>query len=172
MIAQRLETERLILRMFSEDDFDDYARWCANLEVMRFLTGKALDRTEAWRHMSMLIGHWQLRGYGYFAAEEKTTAKLVGRIGFSNPAGWPGFEVGWTIAPEFQGRGFATEGGRRLLSYAFNEMDMSHVISLIHPDNTPSTRVAERLGEKVEGKTELLGFPLLIYGIDRPANAA
>jgi RimJ/RimL family protein N-acetyltransferase len=45
---------------------------------------------------------------------------------------------------------------------------MGHVVSLIHPDNAPSRRVAEKLGEKVEGDTEVLGMPVLIYGIDRP----
>lgn len=54
-----------------------------------------------------------------------------------------------------------------MLRYAFDDLDMSHVISLIHRDNTPSIRVAERLGETVEGDTEVLGMPVLIYGIDR-----
>lgn len=153
--------------MLREDDFEEYATLCANPDVMRFLGGKTFDRTEAWRHLAFLIGHWHLRGYGYFAAEDKETRRFAGRIGFTNPAGWPGFELGWTLAPEFQGRGLATEGARRLLRYAFEEMDMSHVISLIHPDNAPSIRVAERLGEKLEGRTEVLGMPVLIYGIDR-----
>ena len=120
---------------------------------MRYLIGgKPLSRFEAWRHMAFLVGHWELLGYGYFAAEEKATGRFIGRIGYTNPEGWPGFEVGWTIAPEFQGKGFATEGGRFLLEYAFNEMGKDHVISVIHPDNKPSIRVAERLGEKLEGK--------------------
>ena len=53
------------------------------------------------------------------------------------------------------------------MRYAFDDLDMSHVISLINRDNAPSIRVAERLGETVEGDTEVLGMPVLIYGIDR-----
>jgi RimJ/RimL family protein N-acetyltransferase len=162
-----IETERLLLRMFCEDDFEDYATLCASPDVMRFLGGKPFSRVEAWRHMAMMIGHWYFRGYGYFAAEEKASGRFIGRVGFTNSAGWPGFELGWTIAPEFQGRRFATEGGRRLLQYAFEDLDMSHVISLIHRDNGPSIRVAERLGESLEGSTEVMGMPVLIYGIDR-----
>ena len=101
---------------------------------------------------------------------KKATGKFVGRIGFLNPVGWPAFEVGWTLAKQVWGKGYATEGGRRALEYAFNELDKSHVISLIHPDNKGSIAVAERLGEKVEGKTELMGHDVLIYGIDRPAK--
>ena len=158
----------MILRELREEDFPTYEILAADIEVMRYLGGKTQSRVEAWRHMGYLVGHWVLRGYGYWAAEEKESGKFIGRIGFSNPAGWPGFELGWTIAPAYQGRGFASEGARRLLKYAFEDLDKSHVISLIHPDNTPSRKVAEKLGETIEGETEVLGMPVLIYGIDRP----
>jgi RimJ/RimL family protein N-acetyltransferase len=160
-----LETDRLILRMFRETDFEEYARMTADPEVMRFLGGKTLNRFEAWRHMAFMLGHWHLRGYGHWAVEEKASGKFAGRIGFLNPEEWPGFELGWTLAREFWGKGYATEGARRALEYGFEQMDRNHVISLIHPDNTPSIRVAERLGEKVEGKTELFGNEVLVYGI-------
>lgn len=65
-----------------------------------------------------------------------------------NPAGWPGFELGWTLGRESWGKGFATEGAQRALEYAFTEMNRDHVISLIAPDNVASIPVAERLGEK------------------------
>ena len=163
-----IESDRLILRMFREEDFEAYAKLTADAEVMRFLGGKTFDRLEAWRHMAFLVGHWHLRGYGHWAVEEKASGNLVGRIGFLNPAEWPGFELGWTLAREYWGRGYATEGARRALKYGFDELDRPHIISLIHPDNNSSIRVAERLGEKVEGKTQLLGHEVLIYGIDRP----
>ena len=165
-----LETERLILRMFREDDFEQYARLCADPEVVRYLgEGKTLNRSEAWRQMAMIIGHWELRGYGLWAVEERGSGKLVGRIGFFNPEGWPGFELGWVLGREYWGRGYATEGARRALAYGFTQMGRDHVISLIHPENSGSIRVAERLGERLEGRTELFGHEVLIYGIDRAA---
>jgi RimJ/RimL family protein N-acetyltransferase len=168
MTMVTLETERLILRMFRLSDAEAYAAMCADPEVMKFLAdGKPQNTFEAWRSMAFLVGHWQLLGYGHFALEEKSTGRLVGRAGFLNPAGWPGFEIGWTLAREFWGRGYATEGAQRALKYAFEDLDRDHVISLIDPKNTPSIRVAERLGEKVEGKTELFNREILIYGIDR-----
>ncbi|HEX8140593.1 MAG TPA: GNAT family N-acetyltransferase [Pyrinomonadaceae bacterium] len=162
-----LETERLVLRMWREDDFDAYAQICADEEVMRYLGGKTFDRTEAWRHMAFFVGHWHLLGYGHWAVEEKATGRMVGRLGFLNPAGWPGFEIGWTLARDCWGKGYATEGARRALRYAFTEMDRDHVISLIHPENKASIRVAERLGERLEGEAEILGIGVLVYGIDR-----
>jgi len=163
-----LQTERLMLRMFREQDFEPYARFCADPEITRYLgEGRPLERWEAWRSMAMILGHWQLRGYGPWAIEERATGDFVGRIGFFNPEGWPGFELGWVLGREFWGRGYATEGALRALDYAFTEMGRDHVISLIHPENSGSIKVAERIGEKLEGKTELFGHDVLIYGIDR-----
>ena len=166
----QLETERLTLRMWRNEDFEAYARICADPEVMRYLGGKAFTPLEAWRHMAFLVGHWHLLGYGHWAVEEKASGDVIGRLGFLNPEGWPGFEIGWTIAREHWGKGYAVEGARRALEYAFTELDRDHVISLIHPENLASIKVAERLGEKLEGKTELLGIDVLVYGIDRTAS--
>jgi RimJ/RimL family protein N-acetyltransferase len=156
--------------MWRNEDFAAYEKMCADPDIMRYLGGRTFDRLEAWRHMAFLVGHWQLRGYGHWAVEEKASGKFVGRIGFLNPEGWPGFEIGWTLARESWGKGYATEGARKALDYAFQELDKDHVISLIHPENKNSIRVAERLGETLEGKTELLGHDVLIYGIDRPTE--
>ena len=163
-----LKTERLRMRWFREEDHEQFCKISSDPEVMRFLgDGKPMNPMEVWRQMATFMGHWYFRGYGIWAVEEKSTGNLVGRIGFMNPAGWPGFELGWTLGREFWGRGFATEGARRALEYAFTDMDRNHVISLIAPDNLASIKVAERLGEKVEGQTEVIGRQVFIYGIGR-----
>ncbi|HYW74832.1 MAG TPA: GNAT family N-acetyltransferase [Pyrinomonadaceae bacterium] len=161
----RLESERLVLRWFREDDFDAYAAIAADEEVMKFIGGTQ-TRFEAWRAMASHIGHWYFRGYGVFAVEEKTSGEMIGRIGFMNPPGWPGFEIGWTLARASWGKGYATEGARRAMQYAFTEMNRDHLFSCIAPENINSARVAERLGETVEGETELLGKRVLLYGIN------
>ena len=162
-----LETERLLLRWLREDDFERYAEMCRDPEVMRFLGGELLSDVEVWRQMAYFMGHWHFRGYGIWALEEKSTGDLVGRIGFLNPIGWPAFELGWTLSRDSWGKGYATEGSQRALAYAFTDLDRDHVISLIAPDNIASAKVAERLGESVEGKTELFGKEVFIYGIGR-----
>jgi len=165
-----IETGRLNLRMFREDDLDDYAEICADPEVMRFLgEGRPLSRADAWRQMAMIIGHWQLRGYGPWAVEERLSGRLIGRIGFFNPEGWPGFELGWVLSTAYHGRGYATEGAKVALRYAFEEMNREKVISLIQPANTASIRVAMRLGESLEGEGEVFGKKVLIYGIHQEA---
>jgi RimJ/RimL family protein N-acetyltransferase len=154
--------------MFREEDLPEYARICADPEVMRYLgDGKPLARADAWRQIAMILGHWRLRGYGPWAVEERASGALVGRIGFFEPEGWPGFELGWVLGREHWGKGYATEGARRALDHAFTALNRDHVISLIRPDNEASIRVAERLGETLEGRTELFGQDALIYGVSR-----
>jgi RimJ/RimL family protein N-acetyltransferase len=80
-----------------ETDFETYAEMCADEDIMRYLGGKTFSRLEAWRHIAFHIGHWHMRGYGHWAVEEKATGTFIGRIGFLNPAGWPAFEIGWTL---------------------------------------------------------------------------
>jgi RimJ/RimL family protein N-acetyltransferase len=163
-----LTTDRLVLRPFRDDDLDAYAEICADPEVMRYLgDGKPLSRAEAWRQMAFIVGHWQLKGFGLWAVEEKASGALIGRAGLLHPEGWPGFELGWTLGRQWWGKGYATEAARMALRYAFEELDRDHVISLIRPENHPSIRVAERLGERLEGEVELFGGRTLIYGMDR-----
>jgi RimJ/RimL family protein N-acetyltransferase len=163
-----LVTERLTLRTFRAEDAAPYAAMCADPEVMRYLgEGRTLTPAEAWRQMAMILGHWRLRGYGLWAVEERATGALLGRLGFFNPEGWPGLELAWALRREAWGKGYATEGARRALAHAFTEMGQPRVISLIHPRNVASIRVAERLGQTLEDRTELYGHEVLVYGIDR-----
>lgn len=165
-----LSTARLLLRPFRNADLEEYARICSDPEVVRFLgDGKPLSRVDAWRQMAVILGHWELRWYGMWAVEEKQSGALMGRIGFWQPEGWPDFELGWTLGREWWGKGYATEGARAALRFAFEELDRKHVVSLIHPENRASIRVAERLGERLEGQTEIFGQAVLIYGIHRGA---
>jgi RimJ/RimL family protein N-acetyltransferase len=121
----------------------------------------------AWRKLAMMIGHWSLRGYGLWAAEEQASGAFAGYVGFWNPDGWPDFELGWTLRRSFWGQGYATEGARAALRFGFTELDRPHVISLIQPGNAASIRVAGRLGERLAGSAEVLGKPALVYRITR-----
>lgn len=150
--------------MFREQDLDDYARLCADPEVVRYI-GHPFSRAEAWLQIATTLGHWRLRGYGMWAVEERSSGRLIGRIGLYEPEGWPGCELGWMLARPFWGRGLSTEGARAALGFAFSVLDRRHVISLIRPENMASIRVAEKLGERLEGRSHALGVEALVYGI-------
>jgi len=105
--------------------------------------------------MAMLVGHWELRGFGMWAVQELTTADLVGRVGFYYPEGWPDHEIAWALARPFWGRGYATEAASAALGKAFGPLGWPRVVSLIDPANTRSVRLALRLGERFEGEATI-----------------
>lgn len=146
MIPQ-LQTERLLLRGLRQEDFEDYARFHADPDVVRYLSRSPVSRTDAWRSLAVMIGHWVLRGYGMWGVERKSDGAFVGRVGLWNPEGWPGLEVGWTLGKEFWGQGYATEAARAAMDFAFITQDISRLLSVIDVENLASQRVAERLGE-------------------------
>jgi RimJ/RimL family protein N-acetyltransferase len=162
-----LQTERLLLRGWREEDLDDYARISADPEVMRFLGG-TLDRNGSWRQMALQAGHWTLRGYGIWAVERRSDRRLVGRVGLWRPEGWPGLEVGWTLAREAWGNGYATEAAAAAIEWAWRELDASGLISLIRPENHASIRVARRLGMRELRPGELDGHAVMIWGLEAP----
>jgi RimJ/RimL family protein N-acetyltransferase len=151
--------------MLEQSDFEEYAAIHTDAEVTRFTTRTHLDRMEAWRHLAMIVGHWHLRGFGMWGVFERDSGHLAGRVGFHQPEGWPDFELGWTMGRASWGKGYAPEAARACLDYAFNVMKRDHVISLIDPNNVASIRVAEKIGETLEGETEVGGHRVLIYGV-------
>lgn len=170
VVIPELRTERLCLRALRVDDLDGYAQMYADPDVMRFLeTGVPLGRAEAFRSMALHLGHWQLRGYGQWALEERATGSFVGRAGLWQPDGWPGLEVGWILHRASWGHGYATEAGRAAMDYAFDVVEADEVISLIRPENDGSIRVAERLGESHHRTIQLLGHDACVYRKQRPA---
>lgn len=166
-----LETPRLLLRGLEDGDLDSYAAMTGDPEVMRHIgDGHVLDRAQAWREIATHLGHWQLRGYGQWALERRGDGRLIGRAGLWNPAGWPGLEVGWMLARDSWGSGYATEAGEAAAAWAWREVPARHLISLIHPDNVRSMRVAERLGMSREREITLRGQAALVFGLEAPAS--
>ena len=170
-----LLTERLHLRPFRADDFEAHAAICADPEIIapayfgmcsRWNAG-AISRSDAWWQLARYVGHWQLRGFGLWAVVERATGRLVGHLGFLEPEGGHGFEMGWALAREAWGKGLALEGTRAALDHAFTSMGRDGVVCVIRPENARSIRLAERLGGRLESEFEEGGRRLLLYRITR-----
>lgn len=149
-----LETERLFLRGWTESDFEPYARMMADADVARFIGG-VMTRNSAWRSMAAIVGHWALRGYGFWVVERKSDRAFLGRVGLWQPEGWPALEVGWGLDRPHWGQGYATEAAQATFDHGFRTQPVSRLISLIAPDNTASQRVAARLGETKGPRTTI-----------------
>jgi RimJ/RimL family protein N-acetyltransferase len=160
----------LFLRPFAESDLDAYTAVLQSEPVRSSLhLPLNVGRWDAWSQMAAWLGQWELRGTGQWAVEEKVTGLFVGRAGLHYPPreDWPGVEIGWTIHPDYWGRGYATEAGRRALGYAFAELDLQEVFSVILPENARSIAVARRLGFSLEEERVLSHFPSMPHGIWR-----
>jgi RimJ/RimL family protein N-acetyltransferase len=164
-----LQTERLLMRGWRDEDFQPWAAILGDPLVARGLGQDAgMSPFEAWRDMALMAGHWALKGYGNWVLEERDSGELVGRAGLYYPPDWPELEVGWTVAREHWGKGYAPEAGRAAAAWAMEHLGLGHIVSLIHPSNEQSIRVAEKLGEKLEGHHRVRGFDLLVYGSNLP----
>ncbi|MEM9387451.1 MAG: GNAT family N-acetyltransferase [Pseudomonadota bacterium] len=167
----RIETERLILRGLENRDTDAFCEMMANDEVARFITpqGKGIGRGDAWRSMATVVGHWALRGYGFFAVEEKATGQFVGRVGPWQPEGWPALECGWTIARPYWGKGYASEAAIAGVRWIFAQQpELTRIISVIDPGNEASKAVARKIGERDSAERwEFWGATLEIWECPR-----
>lgn len=154
-MTMKIETERLILRPPLAEDAEPILGMMADADVARFITidGKAQDRAMAWRGFATIIGHWQIRGYGFFSVLEKSTGAFVGRVGPWMPEGWPALECGWSIARPHWGKGYAPEAAIAAIRWTFERFpDLDRIISVIDPRNANSQAVAKKVGETNTGE--------------------
>lgn len=167
-----LETERLTLRPLTGDDFDDYAAMMADPQVAEGLADPVgPSPADAWRSLALFIGHREIRGYSHWAVVERATGRFVGRAGPWKPHDFPGLGVGWCLAREHWGKGYATEAARAAVAYCFTTLGADEVISVIRPGNTCSIAVARRIGHRFLRETDYKNAPALIYAQQRPAAA-
>lgn len=158
----QIETERLLLRYPEEQDFEPLAEMMQDEEVARFIGG-VQDPAITWRAFCSLLGHWQLRGYGFFSVVDKASGEWLGRIGPWYPHLWPQPEVGWTIKRAAWGKGYAPEAAAACLDFVFDTLDWPSVIHLIDQKNTPSQAVARKLGSTDSGQeVEVPGFGIKV----------
>ena len=121
----------------------------ADPRVVEFLPGP-LSREQSDAMLARIAAHHESHGFGWFAAELLETGEFVGAIGLSVPTFeapfQPCVEIGWRFAAEHWNKGLATEGARRILEHAFNDLQLAEVVSFTVPHNTPSRRVMEKIG--------------------------
>ena len=166
-----LWTDRLMLKPMGAGDVEAHIDMMQTPEMAKFLTdaGTPRGRSDEWRVTATLIGHWQIRGYGFFSVFEKQSGEWIGRVGPWQPSGWPGLEVGWAIRKEFWGKGYAPEAAIATMGWVFARFpDLKRILSVIDPANKNSQQVAAKIGETNSGeKFELWGLTLDLWSIDR-----
>jgi ribosomal-protein-alanine N-acetyltransferase len=167
-----LETPRLLLREMTPRDIDFIASMMAHPDVSTFYERRfTRAASETW--LERQLDRYRRDGKGLWLAVERATGKPVGQIGlaFQYVEGVRHPEIGWLLAREYWGCGFATEAGAATRDAAFNQWGYDHVISLIRPVNVNSQRVARRLGMTEGRRVQFHGYEHCVFEIARAERA-
>jgi len=163
-----LETARLILQPFREEDIDLLAPLMVDRDFMRFSLGVYThDQTASF--LDKILA-WQGEGLpSQFAVILRDNKTLIGYCGFfhQHVNGADEIEIGYRLRADHWNKGLATEAATAVRDHAFRDLSLGCVISLIHPENVASRRVAEKIGMRFERETVFKGFPTLLFAIDR-----
>jgi RimJ/RimL family protein N-acetyltransferase len=163
-----LETERLKLRQFDQDDLDKLAAMVGDDEQMAFYP-RPKTRSEASTWINRNRALYKEYGFGFWCLESRATSGFVGYCGIRPRAleGASEFEIGWHVRKTVWNQGIATEAARAARDLAFGRFALSRLVAVIHPDHLASRRVAEKIGMQQE-RTTLMedDYPAVIYATD------
>jgi [ribosomal protein S5]-alanine N-acetyltransferase len=163
-----LETSRLTLRPFQEENLDRLAQLMANEGFMRFSLG-VYTREQTQTVLDKFLS-WNRAGRpSPFAVLVRSNSTLIGYCGFLHwhLDGTDEIEIGYRLHPDYWDKGIATEAAMAVRDHAFRDLKLPRVISLIHPENIPSRRVAEKIGMTLEKQTTFRGFPTNVFSLCR-----
>jgi RimJ/RimL family protein N-acetyltransferase len=164
----QLETKRLILRSFRQEDVDAMAQLFANPDFMRFSLGAFTERKKTVDFIEKVMGWDRGSMPSQFAVVSRGKHAVIGYCGFHHHPEVPGeVEIGYRLHPDYWNRGLISEAARAVRDHGFADLKLPRVISLIHPENIPSRRVAEKNGMTIENQITFRGFPTLVYAITR-----
>jgi len=152
MDSREIDTERLTLRLPTLKDFEDSARMWSDQSIIRHVGGRPFTREESWLRLLRHVGHWQLFDFGFWIIREKFGGRFVGEVGLGdfrremtpNFSGDP--EMGWVLALEAHGKGYATEAARAALAWMDSRHRPARTVCMIEPENAASLRVAAKCG--------------------------
>jgi RimJ/RimL family protein N-acetyltransferase len=177
-VVPRIETARLVLREPAHSDFTAVSTMWADPEVTRYISGEPMARRQAWTFFTHLCGQWHLCGYGGWTVEEKHGGAFVGQVLFQqfvrdiDPSREHLPECGWALVPAMQGRGYASEAVTAALAWADANIEASHSVAIIKPENAASLRVAERTGYRELRRTTYGAHSIVLLERARFGNAS
>lgn len=163
-----LTTDRLTLTPKSLEDYDDLCALWADENFTRFIMGHALSAEDVWYRLLRDMGHWAALGHGNWTIRLKDGGDYVGSVGVLDfrrevePA-LNAPELGWGLAPRFQGQGLAFEALQAALQWADTALKASRTVCMISPENAPSIRLAGRVGYAPYADTTYKGSAVTLF---------
>ena len=163
LVPLALQSQRLILRQFVHEDWPAMHEIYGDPECTRYTFCNPMSEGESWRTMASILGHWQLRGYGPYALEERATGAVVGTAGLWYPNDWPEPEIKYALCRRYWGHGYATEAVKRVQVMVAGIWPGKPPISFINAGNTRSIKLAIATGALFEKEVEFRGSIWHIY---------
>jgi ribosomal-protein-alanine N-acetyltransferase len=156
-----IDTGRLLLRWFVEDDVEALYQLCSRPEIIRYAQSEPIASREAAREFLRVVPlrDYATYGYGRFACVWKETGAVIGFSGVKYVPEIGDTELGYRFFPEFWGIGLATEAGRASIDFARVDLGLKRLVAMVHPANTASARVLEKLGFSIERQLRYSGLP-------------
>ncbi len=168
-----IQTPRLLLRRWTDDDLVPMAEINADPHVMRWISdGSVRDLEQTAEDIQRWEDEWDEEGFGLFAVELLASGELAGFTGLSVPAFLPevlpAVEIGWRLGRQFWGQGYASEAAHATLEFALQDRGLDRVIGISTVGDSASENVMRKLGMVPEHETThpLYGLPLRVYTID------
>ncbi|SDI80660.1 Protein N-acetyltransferase, RimJ/RimL family [Pseudomonas flavescens] len=152
-----LQTPRLYLSAWRDDDLADLATLCADEQVMRhFPAPLSLEQSQAL--LARLQQHFSQHGFCFWALRRRHDGRFIGMTGLAHvgfeAAFTPAVEIGWRLLPDHWGQGYAQEAARAALDCAFERLELPQVVAFTTTTNVPSQRVMQALGMQPSGDFE------------------
>jgi len=172
-VAPVLETERLILRPHSVDDFAACVAMWRDPQVVRYTIGAESSPQRTWLRLLAYRGLWSLLGFGYWAVQSKSDGVYIGELGFADfhrnaDPGVDGIpEIGWALATQVHGRGYATEALRAVIAWGDAYLSAARTVCIIHRDNAVSIKLAHKLGYRLDCAAAAHPEPHRVFTRDR-----
>lgn len=158
-----VETERLVIRTWSDADAPLVAPIYAKPEVMRFIPGGAWSAERTARTISRMRELDAENGYGYYPVVVKSTGSIVGHCGLGRLEQTPEIEIAYVFDSTYWGRGYASEAARAIVTHAFSHLDVSRIVAVAFPENVRSIAVMRSIGMTRVGYAQHFGATLVKY---------
>lgn len=169
MTIPTIQTERLLLRAFTDTDTDRMFDILSGKDVLRYFppNPNPITRERAQKMITRILAHWEERSYGLWAVTIAKSGQLLGRCGLQYIPETNEVEVDFILDRDFWGHGYATEAGVAALKFGFDNLEVSEIIGLVHPDNIASQRVLQKIGMQYIETKEYFGMNCQRYVINR-----
>jgi RimJ/RimL family protein N-acetyltransferase len=162
-----LETARLFLRRFDENDIDSVFAMRSDADLMRFIRQPQTRLSEAESWIKLVSSRWATQRIGFCAVIEKSSGRFAGWCGLWRLKETEETEVGYALLKKFRGKGYAAEASEAFLKYGFEELKLKEIVAVARPENRASRRVMERIGMSYDYTGRFYDSELVHYSISR-----